>query len=85
MTLFTSLPAVLMLAAACFLHLPAVFMNGLLAKISVFANITLHIALFCAMVFFAIPIEEAVLAFMISLFVYTAISLLHYKMGRGTR
>ena len=37
------------------------------------------------MVFFAIPIEEAVLAFMISLFVYTAISLLHYKMGRGTR
>lgn len=73
MVIFKSVTVMIMLGAAVLLHLASQLCHGILAKILAISNICLHIALIFPLVFIKAPISEAVLCYMFSVFVYTAV------------
>jgi len=71
----------LILALMCVLHWVSVYLKGIISKIAVYVNIALHILVMLPMLSRKFTIEEAVLVYMISVFVYTFMSFVHYKLS----
>lgn len=60
--------------AICALHFVSALTNEKIAKISQYVNIFLHIILFCELLLSEMKIEESVLVFMASVFLYVLVS-----------
>ena len=67
------------------LHIVTLFLRGNYAKILGFVNIVLHIFLLFPLLYIGAPIEETVLIYMISLFVYTASRFVLCRIGGKER
>ena len=85
MILLESTASMIILGAALLLHIGTQFSCRIIAKILAFVNITLHIVLIGALLFDRVPIDEAVLAYTASVFVYTLLSYVRHllSMNRG--
>lgn len=60
------------LSVMLILHILCVLFDGKVSKILMFVNIALHIAYLAPLLFIGVTIEQLALAYMISVFVYTA-------------
>jgi hypothetical protein len=78
--IFTEPLVLLFLAVLIGMHAAAVFTDGRISAILGYVNIGLHLLLFIPMLDAKFHIEEAVLAYLISFFAYTLLSLVEYKM-----
>ncbi len=74
MILLESTASIVILGVAILLHIATQLIDGVPAKILAFVNIALHILLFVPLILDAVPIEEAVLLYAVSVFFYTAAS-----------
>ncbi len=83
MTVFTSLTVWLVLSAVLLLHIASVVLPSLYAKIAIFVNIALHIALVWVLLAIKAPLDETVVICMISVFFYTLLSFVKYKRRGG--
>ena len=81
MILFSTPMVLLILALMCVLHWMPVYLKGIISKIAVYVNIALHILVMLPMLSRKFTIEEAVLVYMISVFAYTLMSFVHYKLS----
>ena len=81
MALFHSIPAMCAIILIISIHIISAFMKDNIAKILQFVNIGLHIALFLILILSDIPIDEAVLSYMISVFTYLLVGYIRH--GRG--
>ncbi len=84
MVIFQSVTVMIMLSTAVVLHITAQLCHGIVAKILAIVNICLHIGLIFPLVFGEIPISEAVLCYMFSVFVYTAMFFVRHMISRPT-
>ena len=83
MKLFETPIVLLFLAVLVVLHFVSLITKGKIAKISNYVNIFLHIVLFIPMLMNKFSIEEAVLVYMISFFIYTLFALIIYRASVG--
>ena len=83
MIIFKTPLVLLALAVLIALHIVSHFVSEKLSKILTFVNIGLHVALLFLLMYKGFTIEEAVLAYMISLFAYTLTAYLTYKLRDG--
>ena len=74
MVLFQSIASLILLGTVVLIHIATQLVDGILAKILTFVNIALHIAIIIPLLLDSVPIEEALLVYMISLFSYTLFS-----------
>ena len=81
MLLFHSTASLIILGAAILLHIGTQLIYGIFTKILTFVNIALHIALIIPLLLDGVPIEEAVLAYMISVFTYTLSSFVSHTVS----
>lgn len=86
MLIFKSAPALISLGVICGMHIASRLTSGILSKILAIVNVCLHIAFIFVLMTEEIPIEESVLCYMISVFVYTLTSFaVHtHSMNRGS-
>ena len=82
MTLFSNLPAVIMLSAILVLHLFNFILPGIYAKILGYVNVALHIALVFPFLFGNVEVKDAALAYMISAFLYILFAFIFYRLRR---
>lgn len=78
--IFTEPLVLLFLAVLIGMHAAAIFTDGRISAILGYVNIGLHLLLFIPMLDAKFHIEESVLAYLISFFAYTLLSLVEYKM-----
>lgn len=78
MVLFQSIASLILLGTVVLIHIATQFVDGILAKILTFVNIALHIAIIIPLLLDSVPIEEALLVYMISIFSYTLFSYLNH-------
>ena len=71
MLIFKSALSLISLGVLCGMHIASRLATGILSKILAVVNICLHIVLLFVLMVENIPIEESVLCYMISVFVYT--------------
>ncbi len=88
MTFYKDFQIILVLVAAFMLHIAAAIGIYLIKKpraikilstVSVCLNIALHLIFIVMLMYKAIPLEEAVLVFMVSVFFYTLASFVAYR------
>ena len=82
MTLFTNIPALIILTVICVLHFTVFVLPDLYSKIVGFVNIGLHISILFPLIFLDTKIQDVTLAYMISLFAYVLFALIFYKLRR---
>lgn len=70
------------LLAACVLHALASFLPRILSFLVGGVNIVLHIASLVMLMVFKVDVDEALLFFMISIFVYTLLFYIRYEICR---
>ncbi len=80
MILFSTPTVLLALVLMSALHWTTIYLKGIIAKISICVNIALHILVMIPMLVNKFTIEEAVLVYMISVFVYTLMAFIRYKL-----
>jgi len=86
MTVFENTAALIIACAIILLHIITCILESRISKILKYVNIALHIGLIFPMIFGGMPIDEAVLLYMISIFVYTLSRLARGSLaGRGGR
>ena len=85
MTVLLKLPILIIFAAIFTLHVLSFALHNIIAKIAVFVNIALHIAMFVTLSFLGATMAETTLAFMISLLFYLACALAFYKLSGRER
>ncbi len=83
MALFHSIPALCAIILIIAVHVVSAFMKEKIAKILQFVNIGLHNALFLTLMLSDIPIDEAVLSYMISVFTYLLVGYIRHGGGEG--
>ena len=83
MTVLTGTLTIISLSVIVLLHIITAIFDNKISKILEYVNVTLHIALVLALLYDGVPIEEAPLAFMISLFVYTLTRAVSGYLRRG--
>ena len=72
MLIFKSAPILISLGVILAVHIVSSFVGGIISKILAIVNIALHIGLFILLMCEKIPIGEAVLCYMTSVFVYVS-------------
>ena len=72
MIIFQSTYALIITVVVISLHIVTAFSKSLPFKILNYVNIGLHIALFLTLILENVPIDEAVMVYMLSVFVYLA-------------
>ena len=82
MTIFTNPWLLIALIAVCVLHILANFLPGILAKIVNYVNIGLHIASLGLLMWQRCNVDESLLFFMISIFVYTLVAFVYYEVSK---
>ena len=85
MIIFTSALSLISLGVVCGVHIASRLAPGILSKILDVVNVCLHIALIFVLMIEEIPIEESVLCYMISVFVYTLCSFLAHRLHGNKR
>ena len=80
MELFFDLNVLILLGASLALHLLVALLPGKVATVLSYVNILWHVALVVLLSFMGKTIEQAVLIYLISLFVYTLLELLRYHL-----
>ena len=84
MVLFESTATLVILGAVFLLHIAAEIFCGILSKIISIVNICLHIALLVPIIIDGVPIAEAVLCYMASVFCYVLCFFIrHVASGKG--
>ena len=81
MILFESTLSLVIIALMLALHILGGFLKGKWQTALNIFNIILHIALVAVLVFDAVPLDEAVLAYMASVLTYTLVRFIIYKRG----
>lgn len=81
MELFTDIRVILCLLACVLMHLLVAVMPRAVSVILGYINIAMHAAMVVLLAFFGKSIEEAVLVYLISLFVYTLSQLIRYRVA----
>ena len=76
MKLLSSTPVLVALGVCVILHVLSCLLRGRASRVLSYINIAMHIALVILSAFASLPIEEAVLVYLFSLFVYTLTSTL---------
>ena len=79
MVFYTNLWACIIIPLILILHAASVFAKPLISKITVYVNLTLHIALFALLLYIGAEISELAVLFMGSLLVYVALSFFFSK------
>ena len=82
MIIFESPLSLILSALVCVLHVSGAFVGKLAARIINVVNIIIHIALICVFLYDGVPLDEAVLVFMLSVFVYTLTRFIIYEVRR---
>ena len=82
MIIFQSVYALIVTAVVISLHIVTAFSKPMLAKILNYVNISLHIVLFLTLILENVPIDEAVMVYMFSIFVYLSARFVRIG-GRG--
>lgn len=72
MLIFKSAITLILLGVIAAVHIASIFVGGIISKILAVVNIGLHIGLFIVLMCEKIPIGEAVLCYMTSVFIYVA-------------
>ena len=83
MILLESTASIIILGVALLLHIGTQFACGIIEKTLAFVNIALHIALIGALLYDGVPIDEAVLAYTASVFVYTLLSYVRHLLSEN--
>ena len=83
MIIFESPVSLALLCTLILLHVVTAIFNGKISKILGYVNIALHIIMILTLLYDGVPIDEAALLYMISVFVYTLARLLRSKIGGG--
>lgn len=83
MIIFESPVSLALFCALILLHIVTAIFNGKISKILRYVNIALHIIMILTLLYDGVPIDEAALLYMISVFVYTLTRLLRSKIGGG--
>ena len=83
MIIFESPVSLALLCTLILLHVVTAIFNGKISKILRYVNIALHIIMILTLLYDGVPIDEAALLYMISVFVYTLTRLLRSKIGGG--
>lgn len=82
--LLLSCPIVLVaLAAIIAIHVIAALAGSFASRILTYINIVLHLLILIPLVLYKFKIEEAVLVYMISVFAYTLINYIKYRIFEG--
>lgn len=82
MKFFTTPVVLIFLCVLILLHAISVVTKGTIAKTTNYVNIILHIAMFVLMLNNKFDIDEAVLVYMISLFMYTFFAVTAYRVAQ---
>ena len=80
MKIFSAPAALAALGVCIILHVAAVCIPERASRILNYVNIGLHVVLVAVLAISGLTIEESVLAYLISLFVYTSASAIRYKL-----
>ncbi len=80
MKIFSAPAALVALGVCIILHVAAVCTPERASRILNYVNIGLHVVLVAVLAISGLTIEESVLAYLISLFVYTSASAIRYKL-----
>ena len=80
MVIFLTPVVLIALIAFSAMHWLSVYREGVISKISVYVNIALHILVMIPMLAAKFTIEEAVLVYMISVFIYTFMAFIRAKL-----
>jgi hypothetical protein len=80
MELFLDFKVLILLGASVLLHVLVAFLPAKVARVLSYVNILWHVALVILLSFMGKTIEEAVLVYLISVFVYTLLELLHHRL-----
>ena len=85
MIVFSSHLGIAAVALIALLHIFGVILPGIYGKIAKYINICLHIPLGAFLVYLGSPIEEGVLIYMGSLFLYLLLGYINSHRGEGER
>ena len=85
MIIFENTWALVFIGIILLLHVLSAFVRGACATVLCIINIALHIALLAILIIGATPLEESVLAYMLSVFVYTLVRFVLYEVRRRER
>ena len=83
MILFTTPCLLWVMIAMCVIHLAVNILPGIVAKILNYLNIGLHLATLVQLMYYRAEVDEALLLYMISMLVYTAVAYVKYYILRA--
>ena len=81
MIIFTTPMLFAALIAMCAIHIAVSFLPSLIAKILNYVNLGLHIATLVLLMYYRADVDEALLLYMVSIFVYSVNAAVRYKIG----
>ena len=85
MIIFTSPISIALYCIMMLLHIIGAIFDGKIGKIPNYVNIALHIALIIPLIIDGVPVDEAVLLYMISVLVHTTARLVSAQVRGGKR
>ncbi|MBE6634434.1 MAG: hypothetical protein E7620_08870 [Ruminococcaceae bacterium] len=83
MIIFTNPLLLAAIIVACVLHGLAIFLPGILSKVINYVNIGLHIASLALLMWQRAEVDEALLFYVVSIFVYTALAFAQQELCRA--